>query len=557
MHAHPWSVLLAGLVMMGIGSSGRPADPVPDPDLTYAEKTLRKAGRTTDGPALIKFFQERTLSEAGRKDLVEQIQLLGNERYRVRRQAYRRLQAAGRAALPFVRAARAHRDPEIAALAELLFKEVESGSDQLLTVAAARVMAARRPAGAVKVLLDYLPQAGDENIEEAVMDALADLGRRAEGVDPLVTAALRDPEAIRRLAGTYVHGKVKTGRPGALKPLLADADPRVRFQAAAGLMRDGEKSAVPVLIALLEEKGPGPAWQAEDLLLRLAGDQAPVASLGNSAEEQKKCREQWAAWWQAHEARIDLARIRLENAFRGLTLVCDCDTGMGLGARLWECGADGRERWHFAAARTVVDAQLLPGGRLLIAEGHTNLVSERTRTGKLLWSHQTNGYATTAQRLPNGNTLMAGYGEITEVTPQGKAVFSWKSQGSIYRVQRQRNGNLVFATNGRVMELDRTGKEIRNVPIPGGTGIWAHADRLPNGRYLVALYSAGQVIELDTAGKVHWKVSVRTPSSASRLPNGNILVSAMDDRRMVEFNREGKEVWTKPTKGRPFLVRRY
>ena len=69
--------------------------------------------------------------------------------------------------------------------------------------------------------------------------------------------------------------------------------------------------------------------------------------------------------------------------------------------------------------------------------------------------------------------------------------------------------------------------------------------------------TANKVIELDRNGKVHWQVTVRTPSSASRLPNGNVLVSAMDQRRVVEFNRAGKEVWTRKTDGRPFLVRRY
>jgi outer membrane protein assembly factor BamB len=206
----------------------------------------------------------------------------------------------------------------------------------------------------------------------------------------------------------------------------------------------------------------------------------------------------------------------------------------------------------------VVDVDLLPGGRLLVAEGSAYQVTERDRQGKVLWSHKTDGYATTVKRLPNGNVFFSGYGEMAEVTREGKVVFSYKSPfGTIYRVQRLRNGNLLFATTGRVMEIDRTGKQVRNVVIPGGTGIWAHVELLPNGHYLVAQYSANKVIELDADGKVHWQVTVTTPSSASRLPNGNILVSSMDARLVVEFNRAGKEVWKQATQGRPFLVRRY
>jgi hypothetical protein len=124
-------------------------------------------------------------------------------------------------------------------------------------------------------------------------------------------------------------------------------------------------------------------------------------------------------------------------------------------------------------------------------------------------------------------------------------------------VQWLRNGHLVFGQNGRVMEIDRSGKQHCMIDIPGGTGIWAHVEKLDNGRYLVAQYSSNRVIELDKDGKVHWQVTVASPSSASQLPNGNILVSAMNDRRVVEFNRAGKEVWSQKTKGRPFLVRRY
>jgi outer membrane protein assembly factor BamB len=127
----------------------------------------------------------------------------------------------------------------------------------------------------------------------------------------------------------------------------------------------------------------------------------------------------------------------------------------------------------------------------------------------------------------------------------------------MYRVQRLRNGNLLFPVNGQVVEIDRSGKRVRAVNIPGGTGIWAHVELLPSGRYLVAQYSANKVIELDSAGKVHWEVSVTTPSSASRLLNGNVLVSSMDKRRIVIFNRAGKEVWSLKTQGRPFMVKRY
>jgi hypothetical protein len=553
----PFAVaLLAGLALLGAGGTGQTAEP--DPDLAAAEKTLQEAGVAADGPNLVKFFRQRTLSKAERKKLGGLVPLLGHESFQVRRKASKDLLAAGRAALPFLRPAVKDPDPEIAQSAKRLVMKLESGSDMALTVAAARVLAARKPADAVPALLAYLPMTDEETTEEAVFDALAALGVADGKVDPELTAALKDKDPLRRAAAAYVQGKAGLEPRKALAPLLADPDARVRFQAAAALVRAGDKAAVPPLVSLLGEPSPSLAGLAEDLLLRIAGERAPPTSPGTTDAERKKWRDKWADWWKANGAGVDLAKINFQDTLRGLTLVCDCDTGKGTGGKLWEFGADGKERWEFTAVRTVVDVQLLPAGRLLVAEGSTSQVTERDRQGKVLWSHPTNGYATTVRRLPNGNTLFAGYGGIGEVTRDGKVVFTYRTAGgSIYRVQRLRNGNLLFACNGQVVEIDRTGKQVRSVAIPGGTGIWTHVELLPSGRYLVAQYSANKVIELDADGRVHWQVSVTTPSSASRLPNGHVLVSSMDGRRLVEFNREGKEVWQMKAQGRPFLVRRY
>jgi len=546
--------LLAGLLLLGWAEAACAAEG--DGDLGWAEKTLAEAKIKTDGPALLKFFAQRTLSEAERKRLGGLVSALGDNRYAVRRKAYRRLLQAGPAALVHLKPAVTDSDAEIARSAEKLIQAIESGNDANLTIAAAHLLAVRKPPGSVRTLLGYLPQASDDYLAETVCSALAGVALNAGKIDPLLAAALRDPDPVRRAAAAYVYGKAGPQHVKVLTPLLADAAMPVRYYAARALVRSGDKSAVRPLLTVL---GDGPlslAWQAEDLLLLIAGDKAPRVSLGNSAGERKKCQEEWGRWWEARQARIDLAKVDFKNALRGLNLACDCDTGQGKSGRLWAFGRDGKERWNFTAVRVVVDVRLLPSGNLLLAEGDVYQVTERTREGKIVWSHKTNGYATTVRRLPSGNILLAGYMEIMEVTRAGKVVFSYKG-GTIYRVQWLRNGHLVFGQNGRVMEIDRTGKQHCMIDIPGGTGIWAHVEKLDNGRYLVAQYSSNRVIELDKDGKIHWQVTVTSPSSASQLPNGNILVSAMNDRRVVEFNRAGKEVWSQKTKGRPFLVRRY
>src|SRR5262249_36495021 len=98
----------------------------------------------------------------------------------------------------------------------------------------------------------------------------------------------------------------------AARKALADADAKVRFRAAQGLLASRDKTATPALVALLAEGPPETARMAEDLLGRLAGEGAPSVGLGEDKEARKKCRDAWAAWWQANEGKIDLAKADVD-----------------------------------------------------------------------------------------------------------------------------------------------------------------------------------------------------------------------------------------------------
>src|SRR5205823_4773032 len=159
-----------------------------------------------------------------------------------RERATRALRKWGAPARPFLRAALADKDIEVARRAELCLTELAQGPGPALPCAAARVLARRAPPGAAAALLGYVPFA---------------------------------------------------------------ADP-----AAQGLAVGRDRAALPVLIALLAEVPLDRAWQVEDLLYRVAGEQAPAASVGDgSPESRKKCRAAWEAWYAGPGARADLARL--------------------------------------------------------------------------------------------------------------------------------------------------------------------------------------------------------------------------------------------------------
>ncbi len=542
-------------LLLAVPFVARPADPTPS--LDYEEKTLREANVSTDGRSLLVFFRARTLTEDAKAKLVDLVRALGDDKFAVRERATEELKRAGRPAVKLLQGALTDPDLEVRRRAEDCLQAIEHGPNLALIEAASRLVAARRPPGAAEVLLAYLPSAEDDSVHEAVFQALAAVGSHDGRPEPAVTAALTDREPVRRAAAAFALGRTPEHQKW-LRPLLADPAPAVRFHAAVACFRGGDKSAANTLIALLTDAPLPLAWQTEELLGRAAGEQAPAISVGAGAEqERRKCRAAWEAWWKDNADAVDLVKLDLDGRPLGLTVVCDCDVPEQQKGRIWECGADGKPRWQFDDVRNPSDFQVLPGGRLLVAEFQGNRVTERDRQGKVIWEHKVSTYPTTCVRLPNGNTFIATYSELLEVTPDGKTVSSRGSPaGSIYRVQRLRNGNLLFASSGgHVVETDATGKELRRVPLDGA-GIWAGVELLPNGRYLVALYGINKVVEIDANGKVHWEVAVQTPSSATRLDSGNILVASMDARAVVEFDRGGKEVRKQMTQGRPFLARR-
>jgi hypothetical protein len=549
------------LVVLFLSSlaGGRAAEP--DPEVAYAEEVLKGQGVATDGPGLLAYFKARTLSQEDLDRLAANVRKLGDNDFETREKAGRDLVAAARSAVPFLKAALGDADAEIARRARLCLEEIDANKTSAVMSAAARVLSERRPPGAAAALLAYLPCNDEDMVEDALFAALRVTGLRDGKPDPVITAALADKQPLRRAVAAHVQGRAKAAadrRPVAR--LMADADARVRFEAAAALTRSGEKSAVPVLIAQLSDTPVTLAWQVEEILVRLAGDDSPAAGLGTTEAERRTAREAWEKWWTAKGDKVDLARLRNEEPLLGLTLVSEYD-GHAQGGRVYELGKDGKERWVITGLSGPNDVQALPGGRVLIAERNANRVTERDRKGNIVWEFADQQSPVAAWRLPGGNTLVATFGELYEVTPDKKKIHSLP--GSYRHAVRLRNGHILYITSdGRVTEMDTEWKQLRTAlpdKYAGGAGYWASVELLPNGRLLVALGGQSHVVEMDWSGKVLWEIKQDNCVFASRLPNGNTLVSCFENRILVEVDRTGKEVAGGKTtlQGRPFTVRRY
>lgn len=522
------------------------------------EATLKRAGVPTDADSLVKFFRNRTLSESDQQRLIKAIRRLGDDSFDVREQASAELCRAGWSATRYLLLGTTDSDPEIARRCERCLEIVRRGPGAYVAAAAARLLAIRQPAGALDSLLAYLPFAPDDFATETVLAALVDLGFVDGRPKSIWERTVDDPEISRRSAAARVLGLSSDPAHRSLVQQLAnDASFAVRLEACRALLRTGDRTAIPSLFILLTDAPPPQAWEAEELLSHIAGETGPGVHLDvMDISKRQQCRSAWTAWWQRNESVLSsispagAARTNLESRMLGLTLIVDLDKG-----RIVEVGRDHHERWHVEGLGGPVDAQLLPNGRILVAENHARRVTEQDRTGKVLWEKTTTAFPASCQRLPSGATFIATYNQLVEITPDGRETLKLPRPDGVYFARKVRNGRIVLVNStGKIATLDAAGQELSSFET-GGIASWSALEILPDGNCL-ACCSVGQVVEFSPTGKRLWEHNIQSAVCATRLPNGHTLICSSEGRRVVEVDRSGTVVWEHRTEGRPWHVQR-
>jgi HEAT repeat protein len=294
-----------------------PAVPLTGPQPADDERLLESVGLSTRGSDLLAFV--RKLTTPTRRALRPEqaaalLGRLGDREFKVREAAANELVRHGPAALPALEKARADRDPEVRRAVGQCIERIRQVRGGLVAIAAARLLRTRRPPGMTAVLLDYLPFVENEVVEIEVLHTLLDPGVRAGKVDPALLTAMKSGVAAKRAGAALVLGRIgDAGQRDQVVKLLSDPDPKVRLRAVQGLWPTRDKHLIPVLIALLAEESPSIAEQAEDLLVRAAGDRAVSVALGDGPRARRRCQRSWEAWWKTHEATLDLDRPELDT----------------------------------------------------------------------------------------------------------------------------------------------------------------------------------------------------------------------------------------------------
>lgn len=193
-------------------------------------------------------------------------------------------------------------------------------------------------------------------------------------------------------------------------------------------------------------------------------------------------------------------------------------------------------------ASLVSDVELLPGGTMLIMAGGRG-VYELDRKGNVVWSYENPAVSHDADRLPNGDTVMAcavaeKLSEFPYDDPQAIAV--------------NKEGEVVWSWSAKDEYLDSEWKDVRS----RDAGDWTHVNsvqRLGDGTTLVSVRNWNSLIAVDEQGKTSWKTgggkTPHCPHTPVMLDDGTIIVSEPINGRVVIWDPKKKSVvWSWPKK---------
>ncbi len=276
------------------------------------ESALVAARLPMTDKVLLNFFQKRTQPPPDRAVIEQLARALDSQDATEADDAQGELVSIGAPVVPVLREV-ANRVDEVRASrrAKEILQLIEGPGAGRLPVEAARLLAARKAPGTAEALLDYLPFADNDGVFEDFISALTVVGFRDGKADPALLAALKGSRGFSRAAAA--RALCKAGGNSSWKivrPLLTDADPAIRLQAALALADARDSQAIPVLIECLSDAPAPLTAKVEAYLASLAGDWTVHGPPGNDLVSRELRREVWATWWQKTSGELLLREVQ-------------------------------------------------------------------------------------------------------------------------------------------------------------------------------------------------------------------------------------------------------
>jgi hypothetical protein len=344
---------------------------------------------------------------------------------------------------------------------------------------------------------------------------------------------------------------------------------RALFAAVPTLARGRARGIIGPLIAALAHPDLTVYQPAAYLLHHLTGLDHGYRPL-DTPESRQEAQGTWRRWWQEVGEGFEPTGARFPRA----TLIVDEIPGRIVGDDDEPPGRllllDERDEVAYLNERLKMpyDAARLPNGDFLVSIIRARAVWQVAGDGTIVRDQRVGGYPCSLELLPDGNILVAGWGDdepgfVREYDPQGRVVWRHEPLRWPWKAQRLPDGNTLIADAGlnRVFEVDPQGEEVW---VAAGLGPKepalfdalgpVYCQRLHDGNTLVSIRALSRIVELDPAGRVVWEVGAEVVSnqySAVRLPNGNTLIADAGHHRVIELTIGGRIVWERGGFGYP------
>lgn len=543
-------LLTVGLCASVLQTSAPAQEPAEKPALAPDDPSVRLLhdhGVEPNTASLRNYLKSMLPDSNSRKQQAKLIQDLGHADYHVRERSMKKFLRLPSVHVDLLKRAAKGPDPEVRWRAGRLLKTASQRSSDILH-ASYSVIADGAIKGLAADVLATMPLCTENFLLNSAARALKVTATKKDAA--LLKKHLDDTSQPIRLAAVdaYAEALGAEADPLLLK-LTEDDDETVKVHAAIGMIRHGNRDALPILGRLLESKTLEVRVSAVKTLRAVSGKRFKFIAY-DEEKNRARARDDWNNWIASHAATVDLKLPLKEGSYEiGRLIICDY-----MRHRVIELDLNHKQIWEHPAGRHPWAVQGLPNGHRLVASYSDRAVKEYDAKGRLVWAKTelppgSTGGPTSVERLENGNTLVActDSHKVIEINPRGDTVWTVSITQRPTDAHRLENGRTLIClqNGGRVVEVDRKGAvkwQITGLSRPFS------AYRLENGNTLVACSGNGAVIEYDRRGKEVWaKRGFTNVYDAQRLANGNTLIG--DNRGIREVDRNGKIVWEKAMTG--------
>jgi hypothetical protein len=542
-------------------------------DTLLLDQTIKDS---TDA-GILSYLKSATWTEFKADQVKRQIDLLASPDYKTREKATAELSRPALNLLPFLRAAQSSAPAEIQRRLATCITKLEhpvSYEKVLVFRAAVRETIRRRPPGMEECLLLAIPMLLDDELAIDVQLALADAVQRRKSVDPLFEDYLNDSIPIRRsIAGLLLARFGTSDQKLKSKKLLTDESPVVRLRTAQGLLAAGDKTVVPILVSLLSGKPVFVAWQAEELLVFIAGKDAalPIPAVGDGRSA-SKAHQGWQKWWAQHGEKVNLPAALMVGHAPAFFLIQSFEPDETFA---FVVGGDGKLRWHTRTWKDQSDQgamckvdQILDDDRLLIWSDRTAnqfRVNPQAPAELSLRERDLNGETRSviisclhgdfsgtiprfyARRIMAGHTICVNAEGRDDLQTPAERIIEGRTRnsntnvdGPLFRLTERQPSNrsisferfpirprALLLNSGNSVEIEGgekfEGTSIHRERDTTGRLIWEvkgeyqYVARLRDGHYLATGYRGHGIFELDEHAQVIWKVPARANVGEIRL----------------------------------------